>query len=416
LARIDLKTGAVESAKKRYRDMLEMPEAGVRPLIDLAKIATEEGNLREAISLLSKAREQAPERVGVELDLIALLAWSGDGDSAIRNARKLYERFPDNTAVMEKVGHMEQAFGKIDEASKIFRRVAKSYSGSAGQLLRISEYQEHANDLAGAHDTLKRAHTADDKHLAVLERLIGLESRLALFDDALLRTRLLIKQSPDKALGYRLRGDVFTKLRKFADAAAAYSKAIKRDRSGALLVRRYIAQRAGGGKSSLRPLEEWVSKNPTDYPTRRTLASAYLDTGKKTKAVKIYEELAALRKNDPVVLNNLANLYFELGDARAMETADAAFKLAPKQPQTLDTLGWLLVQKGDVERGLELLRDAYARASRRPKVRYHLAVALSRLGKAAEAKEHLEAILTSERLSADLAAKTKRLLATLKDG
>ena len=168
--------------------------------------------------------------------------------------------------------------------------------------------------------------------------------------------------------------------------------------------------------SSLKPLEKWVSKYPTDYLTRRTLASAYLDTGEKSKAVKVYEELTVVRKNDPVVWNNLANLYFEIGDARAMDAADAAFKLAPKQPQTLDTLGWILVQKGEVERGLELLRDAYARASRRPKVRYHLAVALSRQGKAMEAKEHLEAILMSERLSADLAVKTKQLLATLNDG
>ena len=415
LARIDLKTGAVESAKKRYRDMLEMPNGGVRPLIDLAKIATQEGDLREAISLLSKAREQEPERVGVELDLIALLARSGDGDAAIRNARKLYERLPDNRAVIEKLGHMEQAFGRTDEAVKFFRRVADLYPDNPKQLLRISGYQARANDLAGAHATLKRAHTADDKYLAVLERLIELESHLELFDDALFRAKLLIKQSPDKAIGHRLRGDVLAKLRKFPEAAAAYSEAIKREPSGSLLVRRYIAERAGGGKSSLKPLEKWVSKNPTDYSARRTLASAYLDTGEKSKALKVYEELAVVQKNDPVVWNNLANLYFEMGDARAMDAADAAFKLAPKQPQTLDTLGWLLVQKGDVERGLELLRDAYARASRRPKVQYHLAVALSRQGKAVEAKEHLKAILTSERLSADLAVKIKQLLATLND-
>lgn len=257
LARIDLKTGAVESAKERYRDMLEMPNADVRPLIDLAKIATQEGDLREAISLLSKAREQEPERVGVELDLIALLARSGDGDSAIRNARKLYERLPDNRAVIEKLGHMEQAFGKTDKAVKFFRRVADLYIDKPKQLLRISGYQVVANDLAGAHATLKRAHTDDDKHLVVLERLIGLESRLELFDDALFRAKLLIKQSPDKAIGYRLRGDVLTKLRKFPEAAAAYSEAIKREPSGALLVRRYIAERAAGGKSSLGASLAW---------------------------------------------------------------------------------------------------------------------------------------------------------------
>jgi tetratricopeptide (TPR) repeat protein len=251
--------------------------------------------------------------------------------------------------------------------------------------------------------------------LVILEKLIELEADLALYDDALLRSKLLIKQIPEKAIGYRLRGDVYAKLKSFTDAADAYDKAIEKERSGALLVRRYVVQRAGGIPAPLEPLEEWVAKNPEDYPTRRTLASAYLDTGQRTKAVKIYEKLAALRQDDPVVLNNLANLYNDLGDARAIEVAEAAFRLAPKQPQTLDTYGWMLVQKGDVERGLELLRDAFARASRRPQVRYHLAFALSRRGKSAEAKEHLDALMTADTLPDDIAEKTKRLLASLKD-
>lgn len=416
LASIDLKTGNIEAAKKRYRDMLEMPEAGVQPLIDLAKIAAQEDDLRESISLLSKARDQAPDRISVELDLISLLARSGDGDSAIRNARKLYERFPDSVAVMEKLGHMEQAYGKTDEASKIFRRVAEEFGENADQLLRVAGYQIGANDLTGAHGTLKRAHTADDKHLKVLESLIELESRMERYDDALLRARLLAKQTPDKAIGHRLRGDVLVRLRKFKDAAAVYTEAVQKERTGYLLVRRYIAQRAAGTAAPLKPLEAWVAKNPEDYGTRRTLASAYIDTGQKQKAVKLYEELTAIRENDPVVLNNLANLYADLGDDRALEVAEAAHRLAPKQPQTLDTLGWLLVKKGELERGLELLRDAFARASRRPRVRYHLAVALSRQGKAAEAREHLQAILESETLSDELADKSRRLLATLRDG
>ena len=267
LAQIDLKTGAVEAAKKRYRAMLEMPGASVRPLIDLAKIATQEGNLREAISLLSKARSEAPERIGVELDLIELLGRSGDGDAALRNARKLYEHYPDNPAVLEKLGHMEQAFGNLDEASRIFRRLAQSYSVCADQLLRISRFQLRAGDLLGAHGTLKRALVADDKHLVVLENIIGLESRLELYDDALFRTKLLIKQSPEKPLGYQLRGDVLTRLRKFDEAAAAYSKAIAKKPTGQLLVRRYIVERvAGKGAASLKAMEAWAAKISVRLP------------------------------------------------------------------------------------------------------------------------------------------------------
>ncbi len=214
-----------------------------------------------------------------------------------------------------------------------------------------------------------------------------------------------------------MHGDILTKLQRFDEAAVAYDSAIERRMSGPLLVRRYLALRAAGVQSGLlRPLEDWVADNPEDYPTRRTLAAAYLDAGSPTAATRLYEELAAFRENDPVVLNNLASLYFEAGDPRALETAEAAFRLAPKQSQTLDTLGWIHVQTGDTARGLELLRDAFARESRRLSVRYHLAVALSRQGKNMEAREHLEAILSAETVSDEVAQKSKQLLAELKGG
>jgi putative PEP-CTERM system TPR-repeat lipoprotein len=416
LAKIDLKTGAVDAAKERYQKMLKMPGAGARPLIDLARIAAREGKLRDAISLMSKAREQAPENLRVELDLIALLGRSGDGDAALRNARKLLERLPQNPAVLEKLGHMEQAFGKPEEAAKAFRRAAEVFPENANRLMDLAQYQVRANDLSGAHKTLKRALVANDRHLGVLQAVVRLESLLGLHEDALLRTKLMINQFPENSAGYRLRGEVLTKLQRFKESAAAYDAAIKRKKSGSLLISGYKAQRASGMVSSLKPLEDWVRAHPEDYLSRRTLASAYLDTGNTVVATRLYEELATVRKDDPIVLNNLAGLYLKAGDERALESAEAAYRIAPKQPQTLDTLGWILVQNGQTARGLELLRDAFARASRRARIRYHLAVALNRQEKNQEAREHLEAILSMTTTSTELAEKSRKLLSTLDGG
>lgn len=417
LAKIDMKTGAVEAAKKRYQAMLKMPGAGVKPLVDLARIAAREGQLREAISLMSKAREQDQDNIEIELDLVALLGRSGDGDAALRNVRKLRDRFPDNPAVAEKLGHTELAFGKIEDAAKAYRRVSEAIVGNAEQLLRVARHQIRANDLPGAHYSLKRALVADGSNLGVLEEIVALESRLELYEDALLRSEQIIRQFPDQAVGNRLLGDVLTKLRRFSEAAVAYDAAIRKKRSGRLLVRRYLAQKASGtALPSLTALEEWTKKNPNDYLTRRTLAAAYLAAEKTEAAIGLYEELAAVFKNDPIVLNNLAGLYFKKGDSRALEAAEAAFRLAPKQAQTLDTLGWILVQKGETGRGLELLRDAFSRASRRPLVRYHLAVALSKQGRKTEAREHLEVILSTDGVAQEISEKSKQLLIQLKGG
>ena len=78
----------------------------------------------------------------------------------------------------------------------------------------------------------------------------------------------------------------------------------------------------------------------------------------------------------------------------------------------MDTFGWILVETGNELRGLELLREAHARASRRPSIRYHLAVVLSRLGHTKEAREHLNAIVNDKK-AGDFAVKAERLIKKL---
>lgn len=144
LARIDLGRGDVEAATARLRSMLKMPGAGVRPLLSLAKIAVREGRLREGASLLTKAGKLAPENLRIQLELIDMLGRLGDGDAALRNARKLGNRYIDNPTVMEKLGQVELAFGERADAAVAFRRMAGLIQDDADQILRVARYQLRA--------------------------------------------------------------------------------------------------------------------------------------------------------------------------------------------------------------------------------------------------------------------------------
>jgi len=94
-----------------------------------------------------------------------------------------------------------------------------------------------------------------------------------------------------------------------------------------------------------------------------------------------------------VVLNNLAFLYQAEGDDRALEYAERAHARAPDNPAVADTLGWVLVNQGEVERALPLLETARRALPESPEVRYHYATALARADRADEAREELTSLL-----------------------
>ena len=81
-----------------------------------------------------------------------------------------------------------------------------------------------------------------------------------------------------------------------------------------------------------------------------------------------------------------------------MSYAERAYKLSPGDPATQDTLGWLLVQKKQTARGLDLLKQAAAKAPQIAEIRYHLAVAYANSGQKAQAKQELSSLLRSGKI------------------
>jgi cellulose synthase operon protein C len=95
------------------------------------------------------------------------------------------------------------------------------------------------------------------------------------------------------------------------------------------------------------------------------------------------------------VLNNLAVVAQKQNDKAAVGFAERAYTLRPNDPVVIDTLGWMLLGQGQLERGVGLLRDARLRDPANPEIRYHLAAALHKSGRKAEAKDELAEALKS---------------------
>ena len=109
--------------------------------------------------------------------------------------------------------------------------------------------------------------------------------------------------------------------------------------------------------------------------------------------IEHYQTVLETDPRNVVALNNLAWLYYQRGDERFLGLAKEAYDLMPQRPEVMDTYGWLLVESGQVERGLELINRAHEAAPANRDIGYHRAAALHRAGDRSRARRLLEDLL-----------------------
>ncbi|MCC6474973.1 MAG: tetratricopeptide repeat protein, partial [Burkholderiales bacterium] len=142
------------------------------------------------------------------------------------------------------------------------------------------------------------------------------------------------------------------------------------------------------------------------------LAETHLASGELPAAQRVYEKLLEGAPGDPIVLNNLAEVLHRQKKPEALAHAERAYQIAPQAAVTNDTLGWILIQQGNLERGLRYLREARLRDPQDRNVRYHLAYALAKAGRVAEARSELNFALSDD-LPFETLGDARRLLAEL---
>ena len=279
----------------------------------------------------------------------------------------------------------------------------------------VARQQILVGDLSGAAYSLDKALSGNPDFLPAQALLASVELSQGDPAKAEKRARQVIQVAPKNAIGYNLLGDIATTRGQGAAAVDALKQAHDIDRNGTSLMKLLrVMTSQGNAKTALEVGEAWLKRNPSDLVVHNGLAELKVRAKDFGGARRHYEAILKLSPNRVDVINNLSNVLIALKDAGAVPMAERALKLDGRSATVLDTAGWAhLVTGGSTDRALQLLREARLRAPNNGEIRYHLAAALARTDRSAEARTELTAALQSNE-GLESVEDAKRLLGTLK--
>jgi putative PEP-CTERM system TPR-repeat lipoprotein len=395
LARLDVAEKKPDDAKKRFEAVLEKDPKNVQALLALAELkARAGGSADEVAGLINKAIAANPKELAPRMALVALHLRNNDTRKAIAAAQDGLTALPDDPQLVHALGRAQQAAGDTDAALTTFGKLAQLQPGSPIPLLRTAEVQAQAKNNDGAMQSLRKALIIKPDLVEAQVALMRLEIAGGKPKEALTMAKEIQKQRPTNAVGFMLEGDVHASQKAWKEAIAAYRAGLKQaPDSTDIAVKLHAVQTASGaGAEADRFAAQWAKDHPKDVGFRRYQAESAMVRKDYAASMTHYKDALAIEPNNALVLNNMAWVAAQLKDPKALEYAEQANKLVPDNPAIMDTLGNILVDKGETARGLELMKKAVDGAPNAAGIRLNYARALVTAGQKDQAKKELETL------------------------
>jgi putative PEP-CTERM system TPR-repeat lipoprotein len=417
LAQLYAMTGRSDDAKRIYSDVLAKKPADTMALLGLAHLAIAERRWPETIDLLNSARAAASYDPTPGLELVALYELRRDWNSAKAVAAELYAQFPRDVNVVVAFGRTRLESGDIDAAISSYK-LAHQLAPDAPQIR--SAYVallKQARYFGEARDVLKEAMVREPQSASLKADLIRVDAEIDGVDAAVSKARETAAPDPGNNSIYDVvSAELYEKAGRGEEAVSLLESAVMSrptDKDLPLALARLYARMDLPAKAEAL-LKARLKADPQDSAARSELAFYYVGQKNNAAAISEYSRLVEDHPLDPTALNNLACLYQRQGELRkARELALRAFKISPGDAHIGDTLGWIMLDQGEAAAALTYLNAANLRAPQDLDIQYHLAVALYRVGRAADARIILENLLGSFGSFADR-AEAEKLMQELK--
>lgn len=363
LGNMELSRENSDQARDHFRRALELDPDNRQALVGFSRVNSRD----DTLSMMNTLAENHPEAIGPKLLLLDAALTDGDDRRAEELTAELLEREePDTPSAAEPAA-------------------ISIYSGVAAQ--KSSDNPERARSI------LERARVLFPEN----ERIALQAAELAYRADEPKIAQDIIREMkqlhPDSANPYLIQAGFFERQKEHQQASELYELALTKGNEPNIHVGLIRSLQANSEiEDALQAAENALKAHPSNPSVLMTSAILFQNQQQTARAATVYENLLELTPANVVALNNLAWIYHEDGDQRAMDLARRAYELQPENGAIADTYGWILFKSGNVSESIPVLEKAHELEPDSQEIAMHLAEAYKATGNTTEAKRILEKI------------------------
>ncbi len=380
-------------------------------LNSMAAIMLAQSKKAEGIEYYIKAKQADPDYLTTYFNLAILYSAANEHEKALLEYGEVLVKSPGNLKAILNTAALLELKGRDSEALKYYKQAVETKATEG--YLALANFHIKKSENKKAHSVLDDAVKQISRNVDVLEmkaRLyiiekkykdalkvyneiysfnpdLGLNHKIALYltmkeaPKALEEARRYILNKPKLAYGYMLQAAVHARQNELDSAIEALHKGVSAEPGNvrALLELGNLYARKNDRKSAMDAYEKALKIDEEFLPAMFAQGVLMESGGDKKRAAQKYREI--MNKSDTFMpaINNLAYIYIDDEKLRNLQEglrlAFYAFRLAPEDPATMDTLGYALVRNGRGTDALKLLEKAKALLPEDPTVAAHLALA-----------------------------------------
>ena len=379
-------------AKKYLQKIIYTNPTHLIALEKLAKIEITLGNTEIANDLLKKAIKAYPE----EIRPVILLAQNYLNLGQFQQVITLTQN-KTNPAIMEMLGKAYLNLGEAEKAKQVFEKIIEQLPKSAPANYILAELYAKTGNLPEATKQIQITLNKDPKFLPARIGEVKTLFYNGKVSEAEKASQLLIKEFGNQQEVLSINGWISMHQNNYAQAEK-YFEAMSKSNLNSEIVLWWVnslwAQKKHDPGFAI--INEWLQNHPDDARVQQALAEGYMGQQKTPQAKAAYLKLVKLQPKSASAYNNLAWLEKDEDLKKAIHYAETALSLEKENPQILDTLGMLLVNDGQIDKGAALLKQAVDKAPDDIELLYHWAEILILQNKNAEANLILDKLAKHE--------------------